>query len=186
MNNNRKIYKSYNHIITQLYKQELLPFIKNNLNNKISKSEYNQIKDSHIYKIDNDFLFGYKKEKYIQSVNNEKKTINYNIVWTIDNKNKNNKNIYPRTKIKILKQMITILLNKEPIISVVDINDKKALKFNSLIFNYKLKNVYIKTNKGNNQLSIVYTNDINLYDLFLFIKDKQVKENKDTINNNKE
>lgn len=90
--------------------------------------------------INNNFLIGYKKYKI------DDKDIK--ICYMANN---NEDNIYIRKKLKLLKKLV-----KDNFISVVDINNKKAIKFNKHLFLFE-------TNFNcRNKKTIMFCNDNNL------------------------
>ena len=121
-----------------------------------SKEEIDNLKNSLSFLIDDNFIIGCKlvNEKIIKT--------KYYLVYMAEDKNINNK-IYIRTKLKICKHWIEKLKEKYPIISVVNKEDKKAIRFN-----YKLLGMCIQI-ENNEYLKdkLIFSNDIRLLLKFL-------------------
>ena len=100
---------------------------------------FNFLKGGKNFLIDDNFLIGYKEYKI--------KNIKIKLCYMEHN---NKDNIYVRKKIKLFKKLI-----KKDFISVVDIDNKKALKFNKYLFlfntdiNYNGRDAFMFCNDNN-------------------------------------
>jgi hypothetical protein len=71
--------------------------------------------------------------------------------------------LYPRTKLEIIKEMMAKHLKNEILLSYTDTDNPKAAKFNQLIFKHMIENIPVPNHKDTD----IFTNNYNYYQRIL-------------------